>query len=226
VDATDNLSHAGFSVQVLAYAGAQTATNAINLAFTQASLLSCNISYATGGYHVGDTVGVNVVASTGETLNITYFSAPDATVLESFAAFPKLLQYSTAGTKYFYALAKSAATGQLCNGGALLQSSIQILPNASTPSCTVTTGPNPAFAGTYFNVFATPSSPNGYQRIYIVNATDATTGSQAYGQWHYGATALSAQAVMFVPGTYNVTVTILDELNNATSSCVTQQQIN
>lgn len=226
IDALDNLPHSNFTVLVTAAGGTQSATNSAVLSFTSASTLACNISYAAGTYHVGDTVSVNVVAATNETLNITYFSAPGSTALPSFAAFPKPLQYSTAGTKYIYALAKSATTGTLCNGGAMMQTTIEILPSTTTAGCSIVTSPNPAYAGTYFNVSVSPTSYNGYQRIYIIDARDATTGSQAYGQWHYSSSPLTAATMIYYPGTYNLTVTILDELTNTTSSCVTQQQIN
>lgn len=225
IDAIDNLPHANFNVSVSAISATQTASNSIALSFTGSAALNCSITYASGTYRVGDTVTVNVVASNNESLNITYFSAPGATEIPSFAAFPKPLKYSSPGIKFMYAQARSAVTGQLCNGGAVLQTSIDILPSQNAVGCSVATSPNPQYAGYYFNVVVTPTSNNGYQRIYMLEAYDVLTGASAYGEWVYTSSPLRARAVMWNRGTYNLKVTIVDELSGNTSSCVTQQQI-
>jgi len=224
VDAVDGNTHAAFLVSVIASGALETAQSSTTLSFTaNASTLNCEITYPAGTYRAGDTVNIDVTAS--EPLVVTNFSVPGGEVLESFAAFPARVRYRTSGVRLISATARGATSGRLCNSGATLIKTISIEPASTPVSCSVLTYSNPSYISQWFTVNVTPGISTGYLRIYQIDATRVSTGGAASGEWQNGSSRYVAQARMFESGTFQLTVTLIDELSGNTTSCSTQHQV-
>lgn len=232
VDALDGLAHSSFIVVVKAQTATETATVNATLSFTSGSssggTLSCAFEIPNLTYNVGDIISVNVKATSGEALNVTAFYAPGAEQVESFAAWPALLKYSTTGTKNLYAYAQSSSTGKLCNNGALLQASVTVQSGSSSSgTCSVVSSPNPSGEWEWFTIRVTPgpSIAVGSFRIQVIDATSNTTGGRGYGEWQYGSDQLTAYARMYDWDSYQLKATIKNDTTGATQTCTTQHQV-
>jgi len=226
------------TVTVTAVNGSQSATSSIPVTFTaQPSYLNCSISYTGGTYYPEESVPFSIQASTGEALTVTNITVLDGYVVGGVPSQYPYIKFYNSGYKSVTALARSASTGVLCNGGAALSTSIYISPQTPSQfSCTLTMTPNPTNTYTWILASVTAS---GYQGSYWLSELVAYPYSVAStyssylsndvmgvynaADYSYGYTY---RYVYFIyPGTWRVVATVRDSAGRSTA-CTAYQTIN
>lgn len=230
VSVANGVAHPSFSVQVVASNGSQSATSSISLSFTQSSSpLVCTLSHPSGTYKVGDTINFSVNATSGEALTIsTFVVSSDATIVTSSNA-TRGVRYANPGTKYIYALAKSASTNQWCNEGQYVTDTVEVANSGgggTTPlACSAYTNYNPSYLNEYFYAYGilTGGNPNNrwVESVRVLRSGSVVTNYTGYWYDRYTAVLAITNSTSFNPRTtYQVELTSKDSLGN-TATCST-----
>ena len=237
VTAVDSTITRTGTVTVTAVNGSQSATSSIPVTFSaQPSYLNCSITYSSGTYYPQDSVPFRIQASTGEALTVTNITVTDGYVVGGVPSQYPYIKFYYSGYKGVTALARSASTGVLCNGGASLSTTIYISP--STPSqftCQLTMTPNPT--NTYTWILASVSA-SGYQGSYWLSELVAFPSAVESQYSSYSSSAVlrvdssvdysygyTYRYVYFIyPGTWRVVATVRDSAGRSTT-CTTYETI-
>jgi len=227
VDAT--ITRTG-TVTVTAVNGSQSATSSIPVTFTaSSSTLNCSLSYASSvlAYKVGDNVPYSITASTGEALTVTELNIMDGYLVGGTLSQYPYISFYLSGYKTVTAKARSASTGALCNGGALLNSTIYIAPGTSDFNCSLSMTPNPTYTYRWIQATVTPSGAQG--NYWLESLTADSTQLYTYDDGaSLQSSSVSTPIVRWVyftyPGNWQVTARLRDSAGR-TATCSTYEVI-
>lgn len=231
VTAVDATTTRTGTVTVTAVNGSQSATNSIPVTFTaSSSTLNCSLSYANSvvPYKVGDNVPYSITASTGEALTVTELNIMDGYLVGGTLSQYPYISFYLSGYKTVTAKARSASTGTLCNGGALLNSTIYISPGTSDFNCTLSMNPNPTYTYRWIQATVTPSGAQGAYWLESLTAESAQLYTYDDGASSLQSSSASTPIVRWVyftyPGNFQVTARLRDSAGR-TATCSTYEVI-
>jgi hypothetical protein len=225
---TSNGIISSFSVLVTATAGSQSATYTVSgLGFTAPGSLACSIVAPTGVLYTGADQTFEVVANSPATdpLMITYFSTQSDAISVSQTDSSRTVRYVVPGLKTVIIQAKSKTTGALCQAGAAMSATVELVQGnpGGTLSCSGTTSPNPSYTFQYFKAAATITGGVGatFVKDLTIVAQNFPYNTANDGYW---IDATSARLYFYYSGSYLIRFNIRDLAGN-TGSCSTTQVV-
>jgi hypothetical protein len=187
----------------------------IPLSFTAATPFTCSISHTSGTYSIGSTVNYSISSSTGEALQVVSFDpGTGSTKTGTLSA-----TYSSAGWKTASVVARSASSGQYCNGGVALQDSVYI--NAGSLTCSAIASKSSVMTNEYFYVQAQIPASAGAVNPRITNVSSiAGAGFNLYWPDHTVAPWIYFSNI----GSFPIYLTVQDDLGR-TATCSTTEVV-